>query len=170
MNIYQFQVKSTDLKDVSLKNYQGKVLLIVNTATKCGFTPQYDGLEALYKKYKNQGFEVLDFPCNQFMHQAPGTNEELKSFCELNFGTTFQTFAKVDVNGKDADPLFVYLREQKPKDYVEGKPSLLSKLKSSDQISWNFTKFLIDRHGNVIERFAPNFNPKHIEPFIEKVL
>jgi len=170
MNIYQYQVKSTDLKDVSLETYQGKVLLIVNTATKCGFTPQYDGLEALYKKYKDQGFEVLDFPCNQFMHQAPGTNEELKSFCELNFGTTFQTFAKVDVNGKDADPLFVYLRKSKPKDYVEGKPSLLSKLKSSDQISWNFTKFLVDRNGNVIERFAPNFNPKDIEPFIEKVL
>jgi glutathione peroxidase len=170
MNIYQYQVKSTDLKNVSLETYQGKVLLIVNTATKCGFTPQYDGLEALYKKYKDQGFEVLDFPCNQFMHQAPGTNEELKSFCELNFGTTFQTFAKVDVNGKDADPLFVYLRESKPKDYVEGKQSLLSKLKSSDQISWNFTKFLVDRNGNVIERFAPNFNPKDLEPFIEKVL
>lgn len=170
MNIYQYLVKSVDSKEVSLKAYQGKVLLIVNTATKCGFTPQYDGLEALYKKYKDQGFEVLDFPCNQFMHQAPGTNEELKTFCELNFGTTFQTFAKVDVNGKDADPLFVFLRTSKPKDYVEGKPSILSKLKSSDQISWNFTKFLVDRQGNVIERFAPNFSPKDLEPFIEKVL
>jgi glutathione peroxidase len=170
MNIYQFQVKTTDSKSLSLKAYEGKVLLIVNTATKCGFTPQYDGLEALYKKYKDQGFEVLDFPCNQFMNQAPGTNEELKSFCELTFGTTFQTFAKVDVNGNDADPLFVYLREQKPKDYIAGKQSILSKLKSSDAISWNFTKFLVDRQGSVVERFAPGFQPKDLESFIEQVL
>jgi len=170
MNIYQFQVKTTDSKSLSLKSFEGKVLLIVNTATKCGFTPQYDGLEALYKKYKSKGFEVLDFPCNQFMNQAPGTNEELKSFCELTFGTTFQTFAKVDVNGKDAEPLFVYLREQKPKDYVAGKPGILSKLKSSDAISWNFTKFLVDRQGRVVERFAPGFNPKDLESFIEQVL
>jgi glutathione peroxidase len=170
MNIHQFQVKTTDSKSLSLKSYEGKVLLIVNTATKCGFTPQYDGLEALYKKYKDKGFEVLDFPCNQFMNQAPGTNEELKSFCELTFGTTFQTFAKVDVNGKDAHPLFVYLRQEKPKDYVQGKESILSKLKSSDAISWNFTKFLVDRQGQVVERFSPGFNPKDLESFIEQVL
>lgn len=170
MNTYNFSVKDTQLNDVSLNVFKGKVLLIVNTATKCGFTPQYEGLEALYKKYKNQGFEVVDFPCNQFMHQAPGTNEELKTFCELTYGTTFQTFAKVDVNGKDADPLFVYLRESKPSDYTGEKKGLLAKLKTSDNISWNFTKFLIDREGNVVERFSPGFNPKDIESFIEQVL
>lgn len=170
MNIYRFNVKTVQGKEKSLSEYQGKVVLVVNTATKCGFTPQYEGLEALYKKYASKGFEILDFPCNQFMHQAPGTNEELKSFCELNYGTTFETFAKVDVNGDDADPLFVFLRQEKPKDYVAGKPGILQKLKSSNQISWNFTKFLIDRDGRVVERFAPGFNPKDLESFIEQVL
>ncbi|PKK96405.1 MAG: glutathione peroxidase [Tenericutes bacterium HGW-Tenericutes-3] len=171
MNIYDFKVKNTKQQEVSLSNYKGKVLLIVNTATKCGFTPQYEGLEALYEKYKDKGFEVLDFPCNQFLHQAPGTDAELKSFCSLNFGTKFETFARVDVNGKNADPLFVFLRNQINRDITGArKPSILSKLATSDKIKWNFTKFLVNREGKVVHRFAPGFEPKDIEKYLDKLI
>jgi glutathione peroxidase len=171
MNVYDFKVKNIKNEEVSLSKYQGKVLLIINSATKCGLTPQYEGIEKLYEAYKDQGFEVLDFPCNQFMNQAPGTNEELKSFCELNYGTTFETFAKIDVNGKEADPLYKYLKNEMKKDLVDDdKTSLLSKVLPSSAIKWNFTKFLIDRQGNVVKRFAPSFVPEKIEPYLKEVL
>ena len=130
MSIYDITVKDKKGNDVSLSEYAGKVLLIVNTATKCGLTPQYDGLEALYEKYHDQGFEILDFPCNQFAFQAPGSAEEIDSFCSLKFNTKFPRFAKIKVNGKDADPLYKYLKEQKP-----------------GRIQWNFAKFLIAKNG-----------------------
>ncbi|MDO9628937.1 MAG: glutathione peroxidase [Acholeplasmataceae bacterium] len=172
MNVYQFSVQGTDEKEVSLKDYKGKLLLIVNTATKCGLTPQYEGLEKLYESYKDKGLEILDFPCNQFMKQAPGTNEELASFCQLKFGTQFKTFAKLNVNGKYAHPLYKYLRDVKSTDFTEdGKKSLLSKAKlSSSTIKWNFTKFLVDREGNVIYRFGPSFLPENIEKYIQGAL
>lgn len=171
MKIYDFTVKDTNQQDVSLANYKDKVVLIVNTATKCGFTPQYEGLEALYEKYHEKGLEILDFPCNQFMKQAPGTDKELKSFCTLNFGTKFETFAKIDVNGKQAHPLYVYLRNEISHDITGArKPSILSKLATSDRIKWNFTKFLIDRKGKVVHRFAPGFEPKNIEKYIEELI
>lgn len=177
MNLYQYNVKDVKKNNVSLNDYAGKVLLIVNTASGCGFTPQYDGLESLYKEYKDKGFEILDFPCNQFMNQAPGSDEELASFCQMKFGTTFKTFAKVNVNGDDADPLFKYLRAEAPSEYEDEKVNSFKKvindLKQTftgDSIKWNFTKFLVDRNGKVIARFAPNFKPEDLVPFIEKTL
>lgn len=177
MSIYDFQVKKVDGSEVSLKEYEGKVLLIVNTATGCGFTPQYDGLEELYKKYREQGLEILDFPSNQFLNQAPGTSEEIQNFCKINFGTEFETFAKIDVNGENAHPLYTYLKQQAPVDIDNGGlAGLLLKLKgkfstkSPDEIQWNFTKFLVDRTGNVVGRFAPPVTPKELEAHIEKAL
>lgn len=177
MSVYDFTVKDTNGKEVSLSDYKGKVLLIVNTATKCGFTPQYEGLEELYETYKDQGFEILDFPCNQFLNQAPGSDEEVASFCQLNYGTTFNTFAKINVNGKDAHPLYTFLKEQKPNDYkdpdLSGFKEKLQSLKqkvTGDRIKWNFTKFLIDREGNVVERFAPTFKPADLKSEIEKLI
>lgn len=177
MSLYQINVKDVQKNDVSLKDYEGKVLLIVNTASGCGFTPQYEGLESLYEAYKDKGFEVLDFPCNQFLNQAPGTDEEQASFCQMKFGTTFKTFAKVNVNGEDAHPLFKFLRKEAPTDHEDEKANafrkVLNDLKQTltgDSIKWNFTKFLVDRNGKVIARFAPTFVPEDIKPFIEKVL
>lgn len=156
-SIYDFKVKKADESEISMKDYEGKVLLIVNTATECGFTPQYEGLEDLYRTYKDQGFEILDFPSNQFGGQAPGTDEEIANFCTSNFGTTFDRFAKVDVNGDQAEPLFTYLKES--------QPGLLNK-----EIKWNFTKFLVDRDGKVVERYASQKKPKNIGKDIEKLL
>ena len=153
MSIYDITVKDKKGNDVSLSEYEGKVLLIVNTATKCGLTPQYDGLEALYEKYHDQGFEILDFPCNQFAFQAPGSAEEIDSFCSLKFNTKFPRFAKIKVNGKDADPLYKYLKEQKP-----------------GRIQWNFAKFLIAKNGEVVDRFAPTDKPEKLEKSIEEQL
>ncbi len=177
MSLYQFSVKDVKKNQVSLKDYEGKVLLVVNTATGCGFTPQYEGLETLYKQYKDQGLEILDFPCNQFMNQAPGTDAELAEFCQLKFGTSFKTFAKVNVNGEDADPLFKYLRKEAPSEHEDEKANafkkVLNDLKQSltgDSIKWNFTKFLIGRDGKVIARFAPTFKPESLEPFILEAL
>lgn len=177
MNIYDFSVKKVDGTEISLKEYEGKVLLIVNTATGCGFTPQYDGLEALYKKYREQGLEILDFPCNQFLNQAPGTGEEIVSFCKLNFGTEFETFDKIEVNGENAHPLYKFLKEQAPSDVDNGGlQGLKEKLKtlsfsvSDTEIQWNFTKFLIDRKGSVIARFAPTVTPEELTEHIEKLL
>ena len=157
MGIYDFTVLNTNKEPVSLAEYKGKVLLIVNTATGCGFTPQYEGLEALYKKYEAQGFVVLDFPCNQFAGQAPGTEEEIVSFCQLKYDVSFPQFAKIKVNGNEADPLYKWLKKQ--------KGGLLG-----SAIKWNFTKFLIDREGNVIERYAPTTKPEDIEKDILKLL
>ena len=157
MNIYDFTVKDSKGNDVSLSKYKGKVLLIVNTATGCGFTPQYEGLEKLYKEYKDKGFEVLDFPCNQFLNQAPGSDEEINSFCTLKYDTTFPRFKKIDVNGENAIPLYKWLKEQKGGIF-------------GSAIKWNFTKFLVDREGNVVKRFAPATPPLKIEEDIKKLL
>lgn len=157
MSIYDFTVKGRAGEDVSLSTYKGKVLLVVNTATGCGFTPQYEGLQKLYDKHTDKGFEILDFPCNQFANQAPGTIEEIQSFCTLNYGTTFPRFAKIDVNGKNASDLFKFLKKEK-------KSALGSSIK------WNFTKFLIDREGNVVKRFAPTDTPESIEQDIVALL
>jgi len=157
MKIYDFKVCNAKGVDVPMAEYQGKVLLIVNTATGCGFTPQYEGLQKLYDKYKERGFEILDFPCNQFGHQAPGTEDEIQEFCSLKYKTTFPLFAKIDVNGKDADPLFTFLKNQ--------KGGFLG-----DDIKWNFTKFLVSRDGTVIERYAPVTKPEKIEADILKLL
>ncbi len=170
MKLYDLSVKNAKEELVSLSKYKGKVILIFNSATKCGYTNQYEGLEALYEQYQKQGLEILDFPSNQFMNQAPGSNEELSNFCKLKFGTKFETFAKVDVNGEDASPLFQYLRKTIKGDYpTEG--SLINRLfRRNDKIKWNFTKFLVDKEGNVVKRFAPSFEPKDIEPFIKELL
>lgn len=153
MSVYDFNVKDNKGNDVSLSEFKGKVLLIVNTATRCGLTPQYEGLEALYEKYNDKGFEVLDFPCNQFAFQAPGSAEKIDSFCTLRYNTKFRRFAKIKVNGKEADPLYVYLKQEKP-----------------GRIGWNFAKFLIDRNGNVVDRFSPQEKPEKLESAIEKYL
>lgn len=155
--IYDFTVKNDKGEDVSLEKYKGKVLLIVNTATKCGFTKQYDGLEELYKKYKDRGFEILDFPCNQFAGQAPGTIEEINNFCALNFGTSFDRFDKIDVNGENEAPLYTYLKDQ-----ISGK---LSK-----NIRWNFTKFLIGKNGVPVKRYDSMKKPANIAKDIEELL
>ena len=157
MNIYDFTVKSITCEEVPLRNYEGKVLLVVNTATGCGFTPQYDGLEDLYEKYRDRGFEILDFPCNQFANQAPGTEGEIASFCSVKFGVTFPQFAKIKVNGEGEEPLYTWFKSQK-------SGVLGSKIK------WNFTKFLIDRNGNVVERFAPTVTPAKLDSEVAKLL
>ena len=157
MSIYDFKVKDYKGNEVSLEQYKGKTLLIVNTATKCGFTPQYDGLEALYAKYKDQGFEILDFPCNQFLFQAPGTSEEIHDACVLRFMIAFPQFDKIKVNGKDADPLYVYLKENAP----EGKQG---------KIKWNFTKFLVNKEGIIVDRFEPAETPESFEDKVAAIL
>lgn len=157
MSIYDFQMKDADGQMVDFKEYKNKVLLIVNTATGCGFTPQYEGLEALYKKYQNDGFEILDFPCNQFASQAPGSDSEIKSFCQLTYDTTFRQFSKIEVKGKNQAPLYKYL--------TENQGGILG-----SEIKWNFTKFLVDRDGNIIKRYAPSTKPEKIEADIKKIL
>ena len=157
MKIYDFTVLDTKKQPVKLDLYEGKVLLVVNTATGCGFTPQYEGLENLYKKYKDAGLVILDFPCNQFAGQAPGTEAEIAQFCQLKYNVSFPQFAKIKVNGDDADPLYVWLKDQKGG--VFGKA-----------IKWNFTKFLVDREGNVVERYSPTTKPEDIEEAIRKLL
>ena len=153
MTIYDFKVLDQNGEEISLKQYEGKVLLVVNTATKCGFTKQYDALENMYEELKDKGFEILDFPCNQFFHQAPGTDEEINTFCTLKFNTKFARFKKIEVRGDKADPLYKWLITQNEK----GKPQV---------IKWNFTKFLINRKGEVVARFAPTDKP---ESFIDRV-
>ena len=153
MTVYDFKVLDQKGEEVSLSKYEGKVLLIVNTATKCGFTPQYDALEKMYEELNGEGFEILDFPCNQFFHQAPGSDEEINQICSLRFNTKFTRFKKVDVKGKDAIPLFQWLITQNEK----GK---------AKAVKWNFTKFLINRKGEVVERFEPTDKP---EKFLDRV-
>lgn len=175
--IYDYKVKDAQGNIVEMKDYKGKVLLIVNTATGCGFTPQYEGLQKLYDKYKEQGFEILDFPSNQFFEQAPGSNEEIVSFCKLNYGTTFKTFSKIDVNGDNADPLYKLLKEQAPNaNEDEASNGLYEKLAqlgfktSGEDIKWNFTKFLVDREGNIVSRFSPTEEPEKLSKKIEELL
>lgn len=157
MKIYDFKVRDAKGEVVPMTEYKGKVLLIVNTATGCGFTPQYEGLQELYDKYGDKGLVVMDFPCNQFGHQAPGTVEEIQEFCTLKYKTTFPLFAKIDVNGENADPLFTFLKMQ--------KGGFLG-----NDIKWNFTKFLVSRDGTVMERYAPVTKPEKIENDILKLL
>ena len=170
--VYDFTVKDRQGNDVSLSVYQGKVLLIVNTATGCGFTPHYEPLEAMYKEMKGQGFEILDFPCNQFANQAPGSEDEIHEFCTLKFGTEFPQFKKIDVNGETADPLFAFLATEKPfAGFGKGlKNAALNKFADMNNkafgdkayIKWNFTKFLINRNGEVIARFEPTVDMKDV--------
>ena len=157
-NIYDFDCKNAQGDTVSLSDYKNKVLLIVNTASKCGFTPQYEGLNNLHLKYSDEDFSVLGFPCNQFGKQEPGTNQEIQEFCSINFQIEFPVFGKIDVKGPSADPLYQHLTEE--------KPGLLG----SKNIKWNFTKFLVDQNGNVIARFAPKTKPEDIEKEINALL
>ena len=157
-SVYDYNAKSLDGREIPLSNYRGKVMLIVNTASKCGFTPQYAGLEELYKEYEGRGLTILGFPCNQFLHQEPGSSQEIGAFCEKNYGVTFPMFEKIEVNGAKAHPLYQYLKNE--------KPGLLG----TRNIKWNFTKFLVDRAGKVVDRFAPADTPKSIRPAIEKLL
>ncbi|WP_167629590.1 glutathione peroxidase [Listeria valentina] len=154
MNVHDFKETTMAGEEVGLSEFKGKVLLIVNTASKCGLTPQLEGLERLYETYQNEGFEILGFPCNQFLRQDPGSNEEILAFCERNYGVTFRMFQKIKVNGKEADPLYQYLVKE-----TGGK-----------KIEWNFAKFLIDRDGNLIERFSSKTKPEAIETNIQTAL
>jgi glutathione peroxidase len=156
MDIYDIKVKGMGGEDVSMSDYKGKVMLIVNTATGCGFTPQYDGLEDLYEKYQSKGFEILDFPCNQFGNQAPGTESEIHNFCTGRYGITFPQFAKIDVNGKNQSPLYTYLKGE--------KGGILG-----DAIKWNFTKFLVDKSGKVVKRYSSTDTPETIEKDVAKL-
>ena len=180
--IYDITVKDMDGSDVSLANYKGKVLLIVNVASKCGLTPQYEGLEALYQKYKDQGLEILGFPCNQFLEQEPGTNEEIQSFCSLNYNVTFPLFDKIDVNGEAESPLYTYLKKQAPfKGYPEGTEEFATMLDEihqktgtgfdqGDAIRWNFGKFLVSKDGKNILRFEPMVTSDMMEEAIQEFL
>jgi glutathione peroxidase len=156
--VYDFSANTLDGKPVSLRDYAGKVLLVVNTASQCGFTPQYQGLEALYQQYRDRGLAVLGFPCNQFGAQEPGTAEEIGSFCQKNYGVSFPLFEKIDVNGDAAHPLYRWLKSN-----AKG-------VLGTEGIKWNFTKFLIDRQGRVVDRFAPNTRPEDLKPTIEALL
>ena len=155
--IYDYTVTTGKGEELNLSDYKGKVIMVVNTATGCGFTPQYEGLEKLYKEYKDRGLEILDFPCHQFGNQAPGTNEEIVSFCKLKYDVSFRQFSKIEVNGDNESPLYTYLKQQ--------QGGLLG-----SKIKWNFTKFLVDREGNVVDRFAPTDTPAKIESHIRELL
>ena len=178
--VYDFSVKNRKGEEVSLSEYKGKVLLIVNTATGCGFTPHYEPLEAMYKELRDKGFEILDFPCNQFANQAPGSDDEINEFCTLKFGTEFPQFMKIDVNGETADPLFAYLATEKPfEGFGKGlKFAALKKFTDMNNkafgdkayIKWNFTKFLVDREGKVIARFEPTVDMKDVREAVVKAL
>ena len=179
MGIYDFIVKDGSGNDISLDSFKGKVLLIVNTATGCGCTPQYKGLEELYEKYHNKGLEILDFPCNQFGQQAPGTDEQIRRFCSLQYNTQFLQMQKIDVNGKNTIPLFAFLKSQKTFAGFTGEKAdkmnaFIEKIdpdyKNNADIKWNFTKFLVDKNGNVIERFESTEEPEKIDAKIAALL
>ena len=180
MNVYDFVATSLDGNDVSLKEYEGKVLLIVNTATGCGFTPQYEDLERMYAAHRDEGLEILDFPCNQFANQAPGTDEEIHSFCTERFGITFPQFSKIDVNGENADPLFKYLTENTSfAGFGKGMKAKMMNMvakkmdkdfKNNGNVKWNFTKFVIDREGNIAARFEPTDSMDELKAKVESLL
>ena len=180
MNLYDFTVLNKKKEEVSLKEYEGKVVLVINSATGCGFTPQYTELEAMYEKYADKGFIILDFPCNQFANQAPGTDDEIQKFCTAKYSVKFPIFKKIDVNGENASPLFTYLKNASGYKGVKGHPfkSLVMKMiggiskstKDKNDIRWNFTKFLVGRDGNVIDRYEPMASLKDLEKAIEKAL
>jgi len=179
MNLYSLSVKDRHGSEFHLDSLKGKVVIVVNTATGCGFTPQYEGLEKLYEKYHNQGLEILDFPCNQFGHQAPGDDNEIHEFCTGKYKTQFDQFKKIDVNGENEDPLFTFLKKNQKKDIIKGMNNKIAmkavekistSCKKEGDIKWNFTKFLIDRKGNVIERYSPTFLPADMEEDIKGVI
>ena len=157
-HFYDFSAKAIDGSNISMSAYKNKVVLVVNVASKCGYTPQYEGLEKLYKKYRSQGFEILGFPCNQFRNQEPGTAKEIQNFCKVNYGVTFPLFTKIDVNGANTHPLYIHLKKE--------SPGFLG----TEGIKWNFTKFLIDKRGNVVKRYGSSTKPAEIASDIEKVL
>lgn len=179
MSIYDLKVKKRDGSEFSMSDLKGRVLLIVNTATGCGFTPQYTGLEKLYEQYHDKGLEVLDFPCNQFGAQAPGSDTEIHEFCTLKYNTKFDQFAKIDVNGENESPLYTLLKEAVPRDTLDSMKDkvtmkaiekLSKTCKKPSDIKWNFTKFLVDRDGNVVGRYVPTVKPEDIEEDIKKYL
>ncbi len=179
MSIYDLVVEKRDGSKFSLSKLKGRVMLIVNTATGCGFTPQYEGLETLYKKYHDKGLEILDFPCNQFGHQAPGSDSEIHEFCTAKYQTSFDQFKKIDVNGSDESKLFTLLKKEQQNDTIEGLKNKMTMkavekmsttCKSIGDIKWNFTKFLVDRGGNVVKRYSPTYNPMDIEEDLLKLL
>ena len=172
MSIYDYSIVDRNGKEIKLNDYRGKVLIIVNTATGCGFTPQYEGLEKLYKEYHEKGLEIIDIPCNQFGNQAPGTDDEIHEFCALKYNTSFDQFAKADVNGENELPLYIYLKEQIKEDKIEGMKNKMAMnaikkisktTKKAGDIKWNFTKFIIDKEGKVIGRYSPTFKPVDME-------
>ena len=180
-NFYDFEAEDAKCEMRKMDEYRGKVVLVVNTATQCGFTPQYDDLQDLYEKYQDEGLEILDFPCNQFGNQAPGSTEEIVSFCDARFGITFTQFEKIEVNGKNAHPLYQYLKEQKGFEGFDEDHPLTPMLKSAleridadyknnSDIKWNFTKFLIDRNGTVVKRFEPAADIADVEQKITELL
>ncbi|MBQ9310681.1 MAG: glutathione peroxidase [Bacteroidales bacterium] len=179
MNIFDFKALTGKGTELDFADFKGKVLLIVNTASKCGFTPQYDGLEALYQKYKDQGLVIVGFPCDQFAHQEPGSDEEIAEFCRLNHGVTFPLVRKTDVNGANEHPVFTYLKEQAPSEEYKGIKAkathtmlkgISKSVEKESDILWNFTKFLISRDGGTIKRFAPTTEPKDFEKDIQEML
>ncbi len=177
MSVHSFKAQLSNGEEVGLDIFRGNVMLIVNTASKCGLTPQYEGMEKLYEKYKEKGFTVLGFPCNQFGGQEPGTDEEISEFCSINYQVKFPIFKKIDVNGENAHPLYQYLREQAPEEEFHTNDPLYQHLRvnapellEGSTVKWNFTKFLINQEGNVVKRFAPTTAPKEIEEEIERLL
>ena len=177
--IYDFKALNNKGLDFDFAQFEGKVLMIVNTASKCGFTPQYDGLEALYQKYKDQGFVIVGFPCDQFAHQEPGSDEEIAEFCRINHGVTFQLMKKIDVNGPNADPIFEYLKSAAPVEEYKGLKAkathtllkgISKSVEKDSDILWNFTKFLINRDGTLVKRYAPVTTPEDIEKDIQGML
>ena len=179
MNIYDLKVKTRKGEEFDLSTLKGKVSLVVNTATGCGFTPQYEAIEKLYEKYHDQGFEVLDFPCDQFGHQAPGSNDEIHEFCTAKYKTQFDQFAKIEVNGENEDKVFTILKEQQPTEEVVGLKNkmamktikkLSKTCKKDNDIVWNFTKFLVDKEGNAVKRYNPTFDPSDIEKDLLELL
>ena len=179
MNIYDLKVKKRNGEEFDLSSLKGKVSLVVNTATGCGFTPQYEGLEKLYEKYHDQGFEILDFPCNQFGHQAPGDNDEIHEFCTAKYKTQFDQFAKIDVNGENESQVFTILKEQQPNEEAKGLKNKMA-MKAIAKISttctkkgdivWNFTKFLVDKEGYAVKRYDPTFDPSEIEKDLQELI
>ena len=179
MSIYDLKVKNRNDEDVSLSDFKGKVLIIVNTATGCGFTPQYEGLEKLYDEYHDKGLEILDFPCNQFGNQAPGTDDEIHEFCALKYNTSFDQFTKIEVNGENESPLYTFLKSNIGEDIITGMKNKMAmkaiekistSCKNKNDIKWNFTKFLVDREGNVVGRYSPTYKPEDMEEKIKELI
>ena len=179
MSIYDYKVKNRNGEEIPISNYKGKILIIVNTATGCGFTPQYEGLEKLYKEYHEKGLEILDFPCNQFGNQAPGNDEEIHQFCQFKYNTSFDQFSKIDVNGETESPLYTFIKNEIKEDEIEGMKNkvamkavekISSTCKKQGDIKWNFTKFLVDREGKVVARFSPTFKPEDMEERVKELL